>query len=65
VVVVTAQRILEGIYRAATLVCLQRRHRTPLRGTTADGTSKQWSVDQRQCSVTLYTILENAGLSMI
>jgi hypothetical protein len=25
--------ILEGIYRAATLVCPQRRHRTPLRGT--------------------------------
>jgi len=40
VVVVTAQRNLEGIYRAATLVCPQRRRRTPLRGTTPDGKSK-------------------------
>jgi hypothetical protein len=40
VVVETARRLLEGIYRAATLVCPQRRHRTPLRGAAGDGKSK-------------------------
>jgi hypothetical protein len=40
--------ILEGIYRAAALVCPQRRHRTPLRGTTADGKSKLELMNQRR-----------------